>query len=313
MSQAAVAPRRDDALDAAFRGERGTLFRTAYRMTGSVAEAEDVVQETFTRALERPPADATRPWGPWLMQVAMNLSRDKLRARKRRKYAGVWLPAALELTDDPRERRHGEAIYGEIESVTVAFLLAIEALTPSQRAVLILRDVLDYTVEETARVLELTETNVKVTHHRARKRMEAYDTSRVPLDDELVAKSGARLAEFMMALLVNDIPTMERLLAADARTITDGGGVFHSAMRVVKGRENVIKFNMGVLRKSAPGPYRVANINGLPGVVLIRISDDPKIARNIVVSISLNREGLIAAMTSVLAPEKVAHIDFPTE
>lgn len=299
-------------LDEAFKRERATLFRTSYRMTGSVAEAEDVVQETFARAIERPPADASRPWGPWLMQVAMNLSRDKLRARKRRAYVGVWLPAALELTEDTDDRRTGEAMYGEMESVTVAFLLAMEALTPSQRSVLLLRDVLDYSVEETANVLEMTETNVKVTHHRARRRMEEYDKDRVPVDDALRARCGGRLGEFMAALLSDDVPTMERLLAADARTITDGGGVFHSAMRVIEGRTNVIKFNVGVLRKSTPGPFRLANINGLPGLVVVRHTDDPKIAKRVVVSIALDREGKISAITAVLAPDKLAHIEFPT-
>lgn len=299
-------------LDAAFRRERDVLFRTSYRMTGSVAEAEDVVQETFARALERPPADTGRPWGPWLMHVAMNLARDKLRARKRRAYPGVWLPAVLELPEDAREQRTGEARYGELESVTMAFLLAIEALSPAQRSVLILREVLDYSIEETATVLGMSETNVKVTLHRARKRMEAYDTTRVPLDDELLARSRAALAEFLYALMAGDVPTMERLLATDAKTYTDGGGVFHSAMRVILGRDNVIRFNVGVLRKSEAGPYRVTMINGMPGVVVVRTTDDPKVARNVVVTIALDAEGKISAIHSVLAPDKIAHVPLPT-
>lgn len=299
-------------LDVAFRAERGTLFRTCYRMTGSVAEAEDVVQETFTRALERPPADGSRPWGPWLMHVAMNLARDKLRARKRRPYTGVWLPAALELTEDTHERRHGEAAYGELESVTFAFLLAVEALTPSQRAVLLLRDVLDYSVEETVGVLGMTESNVKVTHHRARKRMAEYDRTRITLDDAQIARSRAALAAFMYALRDGDVPTMERLLATDARTFTDGGGVFFAALRVVRGRDRVIRFNMGVVEKAASRAFRLAVINGLPGVVMTRNSDDPRIAKEVVASASLDRDGRISALHYVLAPEKIAHIAFPT-
>ena len=301
-----------DLLDVAFRAERGTLFRTCYRMTGSVAEAEDVVQETFTRALERPPADGSRPWGPWLMHVAMNLARDKLRARKRRPYTGVWLPAALELTEDTHEHRHGEAQYGELESVTFAFLLAVEALTPSQRAVLLLRDVLDYSVEETVGVLGMTESNVKVTHHRARKRMAEYDRTRITLDDAQIARSGAALAAFMYALRDGDVPTMERLLATDARTFTDGGGVFFAALRVVRGRDRVIRFNMGVVEKAASRAFRLAVINGLPGVVMTRNSDDPRIAKEVVASASLDRDGRISALHYVLAPEKIAHIAFPT-
>src|SRR5262245_39676602 len=126
---------------------RPSLWRLCYRMTGSTADAEDLVQETFARALARPARDQARDLKPWLTQIALNLSRDHLRRRKRQAYAGPWLPAPLE-TEGLAGEAHPEARYGELESVSSAFLLALEALTPTQRAVLILCDVLGYSVRE---------------------------------------------------------------------------------------------------------------------------------------------------------------------
>ena len=139
------------------------------------------------RALERPPARTDEPWRPWLVRVAMNLARDLLRRRRRSPYRGTWLPSPIETGADdappayeiPAESGSPtEGRYELLESVSFAFLLALEALTPSQRAVLLLRDVFDYSVRETADALGMSEANVKVTHHRARRAMAAYDRDR---------------------------------------------------------------------------------------------------------------------------------------
>src|SRR5262249_47728960 len=156
-------------------------------LTGSAADAEDLVQSTFERALLRPPKDLDRELRPWLVRVAMNLGRDLLRKRKRRPYKGPWLPSPLETGSEASppsfelELPTGEspeARYDWLESVSFAFLLALEALTPTQRAVLILRDVFDYSVAETAAALGLSAANVKTSHHRARRAMAAYEAAR---------------------------------------------------------------------------------------------------------------------------------------
>src|SRR5262249_35064046 len=163
------------------------LWGMCYRMTGSAADADDIVQDTFVKALERPPTDLEAPLRPWLAKVALNLSRDQLRKRRRREYFGPWLPSPVSTEgdtpldlDQPIEPESSPAAhYDLIESVTLAFLLALEALTPAQRAVLLLRDVFDHSTSETAQTLDLTKSNVKVILHRARQIMAAYDKHRV--------------------------------------------------------------------------------------------------------------------------------------
>ena len=135
-----------------YEQERRFLWGLCYRMTGSAADAEDIVQEVFVKALEKPALDTERPLRPWLVRVAMNLSRDNLRKRVQSGYTGPWLPSPLPTDDWPEN--HEAAVeandspmarYDLLESVSLAFMLALEALTPTQRAVLLLRDVFDYT------------------------------------------------------------------------------------------------------------------------------------------------------------------------
>src|SRR5262245_13142557 len=109
-------------LERVFEECRSHLSAIAYRMTGSVQDANDVVQETFPRALERPPADTREPWLPWLVRIAVNLARDELRRRKRRSYKGPWLPAPLETEElaSPAETPSPETNYDLAESATFA-------------------------------------------------------------------------------------------------------------------------------------------------------------------------------------------------
>ena len=160
------------------------LWGLCYRLTGSAADADDLVQETFVRTIERPPARMKDPLRPWLVRVAMNLGRDLLRRRRRAPYKGPWLPSPIETNGQdlfPREEvalplgeialplgevappshevvfegGSTEGRYELLESVSFAFLLALEVLTPQQRAVLLLRDVFDYSVRETADLAKL--------------------------------------------------------------------------------------------------------------------------------------------------------------
>jgi RNA polymerase sigma-70 factor, ECF subfamily len=263
----------------AFREHRRGLWGLAYQMTGSAADADDVVQETFVRAVEHPPTRADEPLRPWLVRIAVNVARDALRRRRRRAYVGPWLPSPVETADaaDGSEAPGTEGVapepgadarYDLHESASFAFLLALEALTPQQRAVLLLRDVLDYSVRETAEALALSEGNVKTTHHRARHAMDAYDAARRPRTQALTDATRTVLERFVGALLTGDAAALEACLAGDVRLTSDGGGEFHAALRPVLGPDRVARFFLGLQKKvPAVGHFAVRELNGLPAVV----------------------------------------------
>jgi RNA polymerase sigma-70 factor (ECF subfamily) len=187
------------------------------------------VQESFARLLAQPAQKLPEP-GPWLARVATNLSVDALRRRRRRSYTGPWLPSPLEedaadalfASDGPSP----EARYGLAESATYAFLLALEALSPRQRAALILRDVLGHSAREAADALGTSEGSVRVLHLRARKALAGYDAERCVPDAALQARHREALQRFLACLLAQDAAGLEALLSESVSTLTDSAGEF---------------------------------------------------------------------------------------
>jgi RNA polymerase sigma-70 factor (ECF subfamily) len=300
-------------LDAAFDADRRFLGALCYRMTGSPSDAEDIVQETFVRALEKPPADTTRSWRPWLTRVALNLSRDHLRRRRRQAYVGPWLPGLVETDEDAPAHEpwvgavSTEGRYDLVESISIAFLLALEALTPNQRAVLLLRDVFDYDVRETAAALDLGEANVKVTLLRARRAMQAYDRDRPASMREAQARTREALGRFVACLLDGDAEAVQQLLRSDAVAIGDGGGEYRAARNVVRGSDRVARLQLGLRRFYQEGAsLTVRTINGLPALVLDRSAAPEGFAPRAVLAVQLDADGSITAVYSVLASAKLA-------
>ena len=300
-------------LGAAFAAHERPLWNICYRMTGVAADADDLVQETFLRAIERPPARPDSELRPWLVRVAMNLARDLLRRRRRRERPAVWLPSPIETGDDASpayEPSRTEGRYDLLESCTFAFLLALEALTPQQRAVLLLRDVFDYSVEETATALDLSAANVKTTHHRARRAMEAYDTSRRPPTKELQAETLRVLGEFLRALVHGDAAAIESTLASDVRTLTEGGS-FHAARKPIAGRERVAHFYRRLFELGGRGArVSVQMLNGLPALVFDSGQVRPGYPPHGIIRIDLGDDGQIRAIHSVLATHKLTAVRF---
>jgi RNA polymerase sigma-70 factor (ECF subfamily) len=294
----------------AFRQHERLVWGMAYRMTGSAAEADDVVQDTFERAMAHPPTRLDEPLRPWLVRVAMNAARDALRRRKQRSYVGPWLPSPVETADDtPDASIASDARYELRESASYAFLLALEALTPPQRAVLLLRDVLDYTVRETSAALSLSEVNVKVIHHRARRAMSGYDRTRRPSAASLSSDTRATLERFVTALLTQDVAGAEACLADGARLISDGGGEYRAALRPVVGPDRIARFFFGLQRKlGAQARFEVRSLNGLPGVVAEY--DDPREGwgPRFVMRCDVDADGAIREVHIVVATEKLTAI-----
>lgn len=295
-------------LQRAFVEHERFLWSVCYRMTGTTDDADDLVQDTFARALERPPKDAERTLRPWLTKIAVNLSRDRYRRRRREKYGGDWLPAPIEILEHepPAYEPPGtEARYDLLESVSMAFLVALEALGPNRRAVLLLRDVFDYSVAQTASALETSEANVKTTLHRARKQMAAYDRApRVaPAPEAKVAMEAfvARLAE-------GDVAGIEALLCEDVVARSDGGGRYHAANKPVVGATKVAKFLVAIAAtRGAPEDVRVATLNATPAIVA-RFAPREGFASHVALLVEFEDHGRIRRIYSQLVDEKLSRV-----
>jgi RNA polymerase sigma-70 factor, ECF subfamily len=298
----------------AFEAHRRAIWGLCYRMTGSAADADDLVQETFARAIERPPPDLDRPLAPWLAKVAVNLGRDLLRARKTQGYDGAWLPAPIETERGPppslevilADGESTEARYDLMESVSIAFLIALEALTPTKRAVLLLRDVFGYSVKETAAALDLSEANVKTTLHRARAEMEAYDKKRARKSNEEHLEA---LTKFFGLLVQRDLDGLEKLLAENIRATSDGGGEYFAARRPILGKKKVIKFFDSIQRQ--PSWFEVRELNGVPALVAAFSEAEGRDAPKAVFLVELDAEGRIVELHSILATRKLSGVRFP--
>ena len=300
-----------------FREHGRFLWGLCYRMTGSAADADDVVQETFVRALEHPPPSLERPWRPWLVRVAMNLARDHLR-RRRRHYPGPWLPSPIEIGEDPAlpaveaeigDGRTTEGRYELLETVSFAFLLALEALTPLQRAVLLLRDVFDYDVRDTAEALDVSAANVKTTHHRARRAMAAYDRRSALPAAERSERTQETLMRFLAGLVTQDVGAIEAMLADGVRSISDAGGEFSAAHNVVVGKNRVMRLLLGLAGKTG-GALSTSPlfVNGSPAVLVSVAGAAGRTAPRFVFRIELDGDGRITEVHSVLATRKLTAI-----
>jgi RNA polymerase sigma-70 factor (ECF subfamily) len=284
-------------------------------MLGDAADADDLVQDVFRRALEAPPHDLERDLRPWLVRVAMNASRDALRARKARGYRGTWLPSPIETAEPgPAEREREpdmETRYSELESVGFAFLIALEELSALQRAVLLLRDVFDYSVAETAHALSIGESNVKTTLHRARQAMSSYDAH--PQRPSLArnAELLETLHAFCIHLFAHNVPALEKLLAEGVRARNDGNGEYFAARRPVLGLHKVILFS---LKTSTYGPARFAirTLNGVPAVVCERFGEPAGVPPRVAMLFQLDESGRICEMDAVVATRKLHAIRFDT-
>jgi RNA polymerase sigma-70 factor (ECF subfamily) len=301
--------------DTLFQAHQRMLWGLCYRLTGCAADADDVVQDTFARALERgvEPDDPT--WRAWLVRVAANRGLDLLRQRRRRGYDGPWLPSPIHTdiaewaASDAREAP--DARYDRLESVTFAFLLALDALTPKQRAVLLLRDVFDYSAEESGAVLDMSAENVRITHLRARRAMRAYDRDRLRPTPERRAQAQEALATLLQCLLSQDAARLEQLLAESVRTTIDGGGEYTALADVMVGRAKVALLHLRVARRRSPGArIELRLVNGMPAALIEYASAVRRQAPRAVLRCEVGADGRIVALHSVLASRKLSAIHF---
>jgi hypothetical protein len=181
------------------------------------------------------------------------------------------------------------------------------ALTPKARAVLVLRDVFDYSARETAKVLDMSEGAVKVTLHRARKLMESYDQERCVPTRALQDSTRALLQELVLRLTSGDVAGIEALLADDVRTVNDSDGEFSAARVPVLGRRKVANFWVKI-RPDGPVDASVVMLNGLPALVARHLYAKKGIAPRVVVLLRPDRHGLVREVHGIVATRKIARV-----
>ncbi len=302
------------AIESVFRASERRLWGLCYRMTGVAADADDLVQEAFVRAVEAPASLQGGDLARWLVRVATNLSLDCLRRRRRRRYHGPWLPSPLEtgeaLDVSDTDAASAAQRVERAEQVSYAFLVALEALSPRARAVLLLVDVLDYPVAEVARILETTLGNVRVLHHRARRTLERVDVD-VVVSPGVRERQRSALEKFVLCMTNQDAAGMEALLTEDVRSLTDGGGRYTALREPLVGRAAVARFHLQTARRRAPiSSTEFRWINGVPALVVVTRPLRPRMAPQLVLRCEVDADGRIRELHTILNPRKLTAVRF---
>lgn len=276
---------------AAFAAARGRLFGIAYRMLGTVADAEDVVQDSWLR-WQRTDRDAVREPAAFLATVATRLAINAATSAyaRRTSYIGPWLPEPVDTSADPTIGAERD------EAVSLAVLMLLERLTPTERAAYILRVAFDYSHREVAEVLQTTEVNARQLSARAKGHLASQRRQPVRRDEQ-----EKLLRAFLAAAQAGNLAALEAVLAEDAVSYADGGGVVSAARNPVVGRDRVAVYLVGVAAKFGQGIDVVfAETNGAGAAYISR--DGQPVA---VATIEATERG-IERVFLVLNPAKLA-------
>ena len=235
---------------------RPRLLRIAYRMLGTVMDAEDILQEAFLRWQRAPVEEVENPRA-YLSAVVTRLCIDQLRSArvKREEYLTPWLPEPL-LTETPMDTTL------LAESLSTAFLLLLERLSPVERAVFLLREVFDYDYDEIAQIVGKSKANCRQLNSRAKH----FIAERRPRFDTDPAQEQRLLAQFAQTVATGDMDGLLEILAEDMVLYSDGGGIVNSARYPIFGARKAARLYIHARRLVPPGvEFRFARINGLPG------------------------------------------------
>jgi RNA polymerase sigma-70 factor (ECF subfamily) len=243
----------DEQLASEFAEHRSVLVGAAYRVVGSVSDAEDVVQEAWLR-WTRVDHDEVRDVRAYLIRITTRLALNRLREQKARReqYVGPWLPEPVATDDDP------EAAAELADSVSMAMLVVLETLSPLERATFVLREVFDLPYDEIADTLGRSETAVRQLAHRAREHVHA----RQPRHHVDKARHDEVTMRFMQAAGSGDFDQVVALLAPDAVLISDGGGKKKAALRPIHGADKIARWLFAVIAENPDFELRMGTLNG---------------------------------------------------
>lgn len=264
---------------------RPRMMSVAYRMLGSVADAEDAVQDAFVRY--HAAGGVASPEG-FLIRTITRLCIDRLRERRRREYVGPWVP-------EPVDTGGRQSPLGE--SLTQAFLLLLERLTPAERAAFLLRAVFDYEYAEIAEVVGRPEATARQLVSRARQRLGLEGGGRFPAPR---ARADGLAERFMDACRAGDVKAVEAMLAEDIEIHSDGGGRASAARVVIREPWRAARFMVGVFRKYRELDAHEATVNGEPGLAFAS-------GGRVITVLSLHVEDSVRAAYFIVNPDKLAH------
>lgn len=279
------------------------LFSLAYRMLGSFMDAEDIVQEVFL-SLNKVETQQIRNIRSYLCKMVTNRCMDILRSpgKQREVYVGPWLPEPL--VTEESDRHDPFHSYLTKESITTAYLLLLQQLSSVERAVFLLREVLQYEYDEIAEIVGKSSTNCRQIFHRAKRSIGSYPE----LHAEGVKAGGHEqssmlVEQFVRALTSGDAGKLMTILSADATLYSDGGGKATAALRPIEGADRITRFLAGVMGKISAGfSFKMVTINGLPGIVTYENGKTSSV-------VSFDVKGShIERVYIVVNPDKLTHV-----
>lgn len=285
-----------------FEAERPRLLGLAYRMLGSLADAEDVVQDAWLRWAGTDQAVVENP-AAWLTTTTTRVALDRIRslARRREDYVGPWLPepVALAPTTASGPGADPEAATELAESMTLGFLVVLDTLSANERAVFLLADVFGEPYASISAAVGKSEDNCRQIASRARRKVRA---ARPP---EVAPASPDLLARMLLATSTGDIDTLLSLLDTDVVLLSDGGAERRAARRPVVGADKVARFMVNLARKNPPTAARSGSLNG-ERVVIVELDDGLMVVGGDV------QDGRFVSIQIQRNPDKLAHVDAPT-
>ena len=285
---------RPDSATEAFLTHRNLLFTVAYELLGSAADSEDVLQETWLR-WAGVDLGTVRDQRAYLVRITTRQALSRLRAlgRRRESYVGPWLPEPLLTSPDVAEDIE------LAENVSMAMLLVLETLTPTERAVFVLREVFDVAYDEIAEAVGKSPAAVRQIAHRAR----AHVAARRPYGVVSPAETRDVLEAFQRAVETGDLQRLLDILAPDVVALSDGGGVVQALPAPVVGAGRVARLLAVLDRLGAAVSLQVAQVNGHPSLIVRRNG-----AIDTVIAARIDR-GLNTGLYAVRNPEKLSHME----
>ncbi|MGH3307016.1 MAG: RNA polymerase sigma-70 factor [Nocardioides sp.] len=275
-----------------FVAHRNLLFTVAYEMLGSAADAEDVLQETWLRWSEVDRSEV-RDERAYLVRITTRLSLNRMRtmARRRESYVGPWLPEPLLTSPDVAE---------DVEladSISMAMLVVLESLTPTARAVFVLREVFEVGYDEIAAAVDKSPSAVRQIMHRARERV----AERRPRGEVTTSERDLVMARFRDATATGDLQSLLEVISPDVVLLTDGGGFKQAALRPILGRDKVLRFLDAVAGDGFP--VEVIEVNGAPALRVVIDGEVDTIGSVLV------EDGMVTGIYIVRNPEKLRRLD----